>query len=257
MNTLFFDLPASMRGSYLRNVSDHFFPKANLLRLLRGYFVEKSEHEIQLAVHKTMDSKIIKEIITKQNAINGVFSKWKLICLSALVHLSKPKVVIETGVAHGSSSAVILEALHENGLGKLYSIDLPVFASANGDLKPWLEGYSFQKGDVSTVQDLNQVGWLVPASLRERWGLILGDSLTELPKLVQRVSNIDIFLHDSLHTYECMMQEFEIAWPYLKQNAFILADDIFIKRHPAIRHFAEQNKEHFKNYLQLGMIRKT
>jgi len=254
MNTLFLELPASMRWSYLRNAGDHFFPQANLSRLLKHYFQTKNECEA--AVQKAIGSPLIKQIMAKQSATNGSLSKWKLICLSAFIRLTKPEIIVETGVAHGSSSAVILEALHENGFGKLYSIDLPIFDSADGNLKPWLEGYSFRKGDVSTVNDLNQVGWLVPASLRDRWELILGDSLAELPKLVRRIPQIDIFFHDSLHTYECMMQEFGVVWPHLKQNAFILADDIFIKCHCAIRNFAQQKGERFTNYLQLGVIRK-
>jgi hypothetical protein len=37
----------------------------------------------------------------------------------------KPTVAIETGVNYGTSSALILQALEDNGKGLLYSIDLP------------------------------------------------------------------------------------------------------------------------------------
>ena len=40
--------------------------------------------------------------------------------------------MVETGVAHGVSSWTILNAMHRNGKGKLYSIDLP-----NKDLKSY------------------------------------------------------------------------------------------------------------------------
>jgi hypothetical protein len=42
----------------------------------------------------------------------------------AVLH-TRPEVVIETGVAHGVTSRVILEALLQNQLGHLWSIDLP------------------------------------------------------------------------------------------------------------------------------------
>jgi hypothetical protein len=38
---------------------------------------------------------------------------------------TRPKVVIETGVAHGVTSRVVLEALRQNELGHLWSVDLP------------------------------------------------------------------------------------------------------------------------------------
>lgn len=42
-----------------------------------------------------------------------------------LVRLTKPEVVVKTGVGPGASSALILNALNRNGKGVLYSIDLP------------------------------------------------------------------------------------------------------------------------------------
>lgn len=47
-------------------------------------------------------------------------------CLVA--HL-RPATVVETGVAHGLTSRVILEGLHRNGHGHLWSVDLPVIDS--------------------------------------------------------------------------------------------------------------------------------
>lgn len=37
---------------------------------------------------------------------------------------TRPEVVIETGVAHGVSTRIVLEALTQNDLGHLWSIDL-------------------------------------------------------------------------------------------------------------------------------------
>ena len=41
------------------------------------------------------------------------------------VRLLNSKYVIETGVAYGWSSLAILTAMSRNGLGKLFSIDMP------------------------------------------------------------------------------------------------------------------------------------
>lgn len=254
---LFFQLPISMRRSYVQNVNDHFFPKRNLLRLLKFFFEDRTANDIDCAFEKTLRSSAVSQILAKQSAVNGALSHWKLICLGSFIRLLKPEVVVETGVAHGSSSAVILEALEEHGRGTLYSIDLPVFKSDDGELRPWLQGYSFQAGDVSTVRDLDQVGWLVPSYLRSRWKLILGDSLSELPMLISDLPPIDFFLHDSLHHGAHMTQEFELVWPGLKNGGFLFADDIFLKMHSAVPDFANRHGESVKSYLQLGIIRKA
>jgi hypothetical protein len=43
----------------------------------------------------------------------------------AVVRILKPRAMVETGVANGKSSALILRALERNGSGRLYSVDLP------------------------------------------------------------------------------------------------------------------------------------
>jgi hypothetical protein len=54
------------------------------------------------------------------------------------------------------------------------------------------------------------VGWIVPKSLRERWTLILGKVEDKLPSLLDEFEAIDVFYHDSLHTYEHMMFEYNL-----------------------------------------------
>jgi predicted O-methyltransferase YrrM len=121
--------------------------------------------------------------------------------LYVICRLLKPKIVVETGVASGVSSTYILHALHKNAEGKLYSIDFP----NPGDKLP--------------------TGWLVPDNLRDRWRLIFGKSSDKLPTLLNEVTQVDIFLHDSDHSYENMMYEFEIAWPYIRKGGLLLSDD--------------------------------
>src|SRR6185503_16129417 len=77
--------------------------------------------------------------------------------LYALVRAAKPRLVVETGVASGLSSAHILRALDRNGIGTLHSIDLP----------------NVQAGSI--LPEGRTSGWIVPESLRARWKLQLGD----------------------------------------------------------------------------------
>ncbi len=128
-----------------------------------------------------------------------------------LVRCSKPEVMIETGVAHGVSSWTILNAMHKNQKGKLYSIDLP-----NLDTKKTYNVENFSQ----------QPGWVVPEMLRKRWELQLGKSSDLLPPLLNRLGTIDIFFHDSDHSYENMMYEFQVTFDSVKQGGLIISDDV-------------------------------
>lgn len=130
--------------------------------------------------------------------------------LYAALRIRRPDVVVETGVASGTSSWLILNALARNGAGILYSIDLP-----NRDpARPY------------NVGEHALTGAAVPISLRARWQLALGDSRILLPKLLEGVGPVGIFFHDSEHSREAMTREFETVLPRLEPGGLIVSDDV-------------------------------
>jgi methyltransferase family protein len=116
----------------------------------------------------------------------------------------KPKIVLETGVAYGVTSAFILKALEINGDGLLHSIDLPPL------------GYNAD----------GFVGTLIPEASARRWRLHRGTSKRLLPALLRQLGKIDCFVHDSLHTYKNIRAEFRAVFPYLSRPAVVMADDV-------------------------------
>jgi len=52
--------------------------------------------------------------------------------------------------------------------------------------------------------------------------LTLGDSRLELPNLLDKVEEVDVFFHDSLHTYDAMLFEYETIWPHIKRGVPLL-----------------------------------
>ena len=137
-------------------------------------------------------------------------------CMSLyfLIRELKPEVIIETGVHRGVSSLFILQALHDNNKGKLFSIDLP-FAKYITD----------NKISTKSILPTEKIGICVPKYLQNKWNLILGDSKKELPKILKKINSLDIFLHDSKHTYEHMTWEYKTIWPYLNSNGVLVSDD--------------------------------
>lgn len=141
------------------------------------------------------------------NSLGNTFGKWMYCC----IRVFKPDTMIETGVAHGSSSWIILNAMYKNKKGKLISIDLP-----NNDTN---SAYNFDNTAPPT-------GWRVPEELREQWSLRLGDARELLPAGLKELGQLDFFFHDSDHSYEHMKFEFETILPFLKKKGLLLSDDV-------------------------------
>lgn len=177
----------------------------------------------------------------EQDLIKEIGTAEKSACFWAeflyyLIRRLKPRVVVETGVYLGVSSSFILQAISDNKDGsKLYSIDLP--------------GYSPRGA---------QVGQYIPNQLRQDWRLILKESRIALPELVSDLGDIDIFVHDSDHSYENMMFEYKTSWPHIKKGGYLISDDI--NANTAFQEFAVTNGTSFTfNHLgkTFGIIRKS
>jgi hypothetical protein len=66
---------------------------------------------------------------------------------------------------------------------------------------------------------------------------------------------LDLFYHDSLHTFEHMLWEYQTAWRFLRDGGILLSDDIFWNR--AFRIFAREVKSQSLIKCGTGLIRKN
>lgn len=174
-----------------------------LLRLtqyLPAYFTYKQRLAKFLNVSLKHIDSLYKEVPTKTNIFDlSMKSVLKAPTLYVICRITSPRIVVETGVSEGFSSAFILKAMEKNNYGHLYSIDLPDKIS-----KP--------------------TGWLVEDELRYRWTLIVGSSKDKLFPLLESLNIIDIFIHDSDHSYTNMIFEFLTAQQYI--DNLLISDDI-------------------------------
>jgi len=117
----------------------------------------------------------------------------------SLVRLLKPDKVVETGVANGRSTFFILNAILKNGKGTLYSIDI----------------------------DYN-VGILIDQQLKTNWRLhvLPRTNGRELNKYLSTIAPVDIFIHDSNHTYYWQMLEYRAFLKNINNHGLILSDDV-------------------------------
>ncbi len=120
-----------------------------------------------------------------------------------IAHL-RPAKVVETGVAHGLTSRVILEGLKRNGNGHLWSVDLPAVDSALH----------------------SEIGMAISPELRSSWTYVQGTARERLPGLLAELGEIDMFVHDSLHTGRNQRFEIESAWSVMRPGGVAVIDDI-------------------------------
>jgi Methyltransferase domain len=163
----------------------------------------------------------IEDLRARQLAVGrGAFGGWddgdpQLVRLAwCLVAHLRPERILETGVARGLTTRAMLEGLERNGSGHLWSIDLP----------PLLE------------QGLaRETAAAVPKRLYDRWTLTRGSSRSVLPGLVAELGQIQLFVHDSMHTTRNVRFELERVWPALAPGGVALIDDV--EKNSAITEF--------------------
>jgi predicted O-methyltransferase YrrM len=117
-----------------------------------------------------------------------------------LVRLRRFESILETGVANGHSTYYLLHALRANGRGRLCSVDIGT-----------------------------DVGVLVDPAERAAWtylGLAAGREREDFQACLDRLRPIDLFLHDSDHTYRWQMFEYRSAWASLGSGGLFLSDNV-------------------------------
>jgi predicted O-methyltransferase YrrM len=128
------------------------------------------------------------------------------------VRQRKPAVMVETGVANGFSARLILSAMNRNGSGTLYSVDIR-----------------------------DNVGKLVEGIDKSRWRLRIGSPESALSDALREIPKVDIFMHDSDHSYENMSREFSAVEGRLAPGSLVMSDDV--DTNPAFMEFARRMKK--------------
>jgi len=147
--------------------------------------------------------------------------------LFLITRIMKPSIFVETGV--GASTKAILAAMNLNKYGNLYSIDLLPQNVCD-------DGNDYSKGEPLNYLRGYDTG---------RWQFIQGDSKVKLPELLNKLYKIDMFFHDSLHTYEHMLYEYQTAWKYLNKGGLLLSDDVYYNH--AFLEFAKGKEKYICN----------
>ncbi len=199
-------------------------------RRIRGFLDEPLHDESFAASLRAAESSF-----KTANILSADLYAKKVLLQYAAIRAFAPHVIIETGVANGVSSSHLLLALDKNGRGELYSIEV---------------------GDSRYLATGKAPGWMVPDRLKSRWDLRIGNSRETLPKLLAELGAADVFIHDSLHTYEHMLWEYRAAYPFLRPGGLLISDDA--NWNPAFPEFcAEARAARFRILRGVGFLQKN
>jgi len=162
----------------------------------------------------------MREMIQRRDAYGsqGLMGALDCATLYALTRWQRPAAVVESGGFVGMSSAFILKALMDEGLttAKLYSIELS--------------------------EDCDQ-GVLIPDELRLQFVPLRG-KVEDFVQDDHLPSSIDMFLHDSSHSYRHMLWEFREFWPRLRDGGLLVSHDVNLNA--AFPEFVAQTYAHDK-----------
>ncbi len=202
-------------------------PRVYESEFIDAFFEGEEEYEGYISELSGDIPELIVEGVERFNSLTGSETSWGGISRKAgeryyaLVRRNKPETIVETGVCNGSSTLFLLYALHQNERGNLYSIDYPVYADE--ELPEFRK--NVKTSNYSAIPADKEPGWIIPEELRDRWELHTGRSQRVLPAIVQELEGFDIFIHDSEHSFPCMMFEYELAWEWMSEDGLLISDD--------------------------------
>lgn len=198
------------------------------LDLVQGYATELIQ---DIGLHRRLAVRLSQRKDRKPAPLYGRRIGWY-----CAVRILKPRLTIETGVSDGLGAAVLLRALQRNAEegfpGRLVGIDIDPTS-----------------------------GWLLDAELRQGYELVIEDSKLALPRVLKG-QQLDLFIHDSNHTYEHEMREYELIESALAPNAVLLSDnahavstleDYAARRGRPYYFFHEQPLRHFYPGAGIGL----
>lgn len=194
LNPYIYNLAWKAKTTYLSNFA---YCIANFAKIKWPYRFLDREIRREYDAERRKLSKLI--VMASDSAYSGetaVSAVGGLIQYS-IIRKFKPKIVIETGVANGYSTRIILSALNRNKQGRRISVEVK-----------------------------KDVGLLLSGMDKSRWTLVVDKPRRNLRRAINSVKRVDVFIHDSDHTYKNMMFEFETVYDKMSERGFIMSDDV-------------------------------
>lgn len=139
---------------------------------------------------------------------------WKLpfdaFVMQELICKIKPDCIIETGTGLGGSSVFYASILEMIGHGKVITVDI------DGRKQLWK--------DCTNMEILSRIRFI--------WGSSIDKStLSKINSFIHPNQTIMVIL-DSWHSYEHVLQELEMYYPFVTRSSYLIVEDTHVSGHP-------------------------
>ena len=192
--------PAARKGVRQRML---LFRQASLERI--AALTDASASDLQRYRRELRESDLPDTLLTRGAGLAFTRELPQGALLYLIVRAARPRVVIETGVRPGYSTAWLLAALEANREGLLTSL-----------------GPGPTAGRPTGVHDVT-VGQFVPPTLRSRWTLALGNTEERLREILGSAHEVDLFFYDNGPSVARARFELHAAWEVLSDRGILLA----------------------------------
>lgn len=164
-----------------------------------AFITRKEFNEVEIIIKELENNqdfrKYIKhraQSINRSREIPKNFYYGRRVAWYALIRILKPYLVVETGTDKGLGTLLIAQALKENGVGIVYTLDVDPYA-----------------------------GSLIEESKWNNIKVLRGDSL----ELLKEIKEIDLFIHDSDHSRNHEYLEYKTVEKNLSPYGVVLSDN--------------------------------
>lgn len=196
-------LEQKLRSTIGRTASPAYIPRLIVESSLWSRSARECIESMGFDASKTLENEFAKQI---KGLKDDTSKKWpdyfdagdeSARFLYLLIRLVRPTTVLETGVANGKSTRIILAAMDANDHGHLHSIDMT-----------------------------RNVGQLFGGQ-HDRWTLhVTHGRSQDLKRVLDSIERPQVFIHDADHSYKSQMREYSLAASYLPAEGFLLSDDV-------------------------------
>jgi hypothetical protein len=153
-----------------------------------------SEVETDIEFSQALTSRLVGRHVKDSRLLFGRRLGWY-----AVVRATRPRLVVETGTADGLGTALLTRALQRNDAegygGRLISFDVDPAA-----------------------------GWLLTDDMLRTARLVVGDAAACMDRELGEHS-VDVFIHDSLHTYEHEKRELDLVLAHAAETVILISDN--------------------------------
>lgn len=154
---------------------------------------------------QTFDTDVLDKIKERLRQSHSLMTETESYFLNGIIRYYKPKKVLEIGVASGTSSAVILNAIKDIEGAKLYSVDL---SQRHYTMKNKQTGFAVEEF-FPELSNLN------------KWELKTGKLVHEF--IDEIGDGIDLCLIDTIHERPGEILDYLMVLPYLSPNCVVVS----------------------------------